>query len=333
LSYPDTPSLSVVVLTFNSADTIAECLGSLANQEYRDFEVLVVDDDSVDQTLQVVSNFTSDLQIRVVRNGSHNIPRGRNIGLLRSKADIVAFLDSDDTAMQSWARVIVDTFTEHRDTACISGDLLPAYRTVAAHAIALNDHAVRRCFGGHAQLSGGNCAINRAAFPDALFDEDFRLAEDLELISRFGNRWLHVPEMNIRHFSRDTLRQYALQTYRYGLLKQYFSFTSGAYQWTDFVPIVILLASIAASLTLWTWWPVLLLPMLSALESCFVIVYERCPPRAAAWIFPAWLVKNFFWTLGMSVGLAALAFNAETRRLLKSKRPARFHLARERARS
>jgi glycosyltransferase involved in cell wall biosynthesis len=207
------PSLSVVVLTFNSADTIAECLASLACQEYSEFDIVVVDDDSTDQTLQVVSNFTADLQMQVVRNGSHNIPRGRNIGLRHSKADIVAFLDSDDTATPGWTRVIVDTFATHRDIACISGDLLPAYRTTAAQAIALNDDAVRRCFGGHAQLSGGNCAINKAGYPGALFDEDFRCAEDLELISRFETRWLHMPEMQIRHFSRDTLGQYAVQTY------------------------------------------------------------------------------------------------------------------------
>ena len=63
----------------------------------------------------------------------------------------------------------------------------PAYRTRIAQAIAVNDDAVRRLFGGGImQFSAGNCAINRDIVPDAFFNENFRFAEDLELASRIG---------------------------------------------------------------------------------------------------------------------------------------------------
>lgn len=91
----------------------------------------------------------------------------------------------------------------------------------------------------------GNCAINRALVGDAVFDEDFRFAEDLELVSRIEEKyqWIYVPDMKIRHYSRDTFRQYAMQMYRYGFMKQYFSFTSGCYRWLDFVPLALLVIS------------------------------------------------------------------------------------------
>ena len=77
------PGLTVVILTYNSAATLGACLDSLVGQADRDFGVVVVDDDSTDETLAIVASYSSRLRITVTRNGSHLIPRGRNIGLSR----------------------------------------------------------------------------------------------------------------------------------------------------------------------------------------------------------------------------------------------------------
>jgi succinoglycan biosynthesis protein ExoA len=325
MSMTGTPGVTVVILTYNSAATVGACLESLVQQTYKDFEVIVVDDDSVDDTIKVVSGYSAKLRLSVTRNGSRVIPRGRNIGLAESGRDYVAFLDSDDAAEPSWTRTIVDAFADHPGTACLFGSLLPAYRTSAAHAIALNDDAIRRLFGGHASISAGNSAINRAVLPDAHFDEDFRFAEDLELISRLGDqpRWQYLDEMKVRHFSRDTLSQYAKQMYRYGNMKQYFAYTTKSYRWIDFVPLVLILGGAVASLATWTWWPVLLILPFSLLESLFVVVYQRCSPWVAVLTFPAWLIKNVAWSCGTVRGLMTLGFDGKTRQMLRSKRNGR----------
>lgn len=56
-------SLSVVILTYNSCKTIGKCLRSLENQENKDFEILIVDDDSTDDTLKIVKSFFSKSKI------------------------------------------------------------------------------------------------------------------------------------------------------------------------------------------------------------------------------------------------------------------------------
>ena len=318
--------LTVVILTYNSAETIGTCLESLTQQEHQDFEVIIVDDDSTDGTLSVVSRYSPSLRLTVRRNGSHNIPRGRNIGLAGSQTDLVAFMDSDDSALHDWTRIIVETFRENPETAFITGGLVPAYRTKIAHAIGLNDDAIRRLFGGGMMLFfAGNCGINRNVAPEVRFDEYFRFGEDLELASRIRGhyRWSYVPGMKIRHYSRDSFLQYAKQMYRYGFMKQYVSFISQSYRWLDFVPLALLLGGGFASLATRSWWFLLLTLPFSLLEALFVILYQRCPARTAALTFPAWVIKNLSWSYGIGHGLMTLAVDGDTRRLLRSKRAGR----------
>jgi glycosyltransferase involved in cell wall biosynthesis len=321
------PGLTVVILTYNSAATIGNCLESLVQQECQEFNVIVVDDDSTDGTLPVVSRYSSSLRLSVIKNGTHNIPRGRNIGLACSRTDLVAFVDSDDSAAPDWTRVIVDTFSENPGIAIISGGIVPAYRTRTAHAIALNDGAIRQLFGGDMMLfHAGNCAINRNVLPDTRFDEYFRFGEDLELVSRIRGHysWSHVPDMKIHHYSRETLSQYAKQMYRYGFMKQYVSFVSRSYRWMDFVPLALLVGGGLTSVATRSWWFLLATLPFSFLEALFVIFYQRCPARTAALTFPAWVVKNVSWSYGMGHGLVTLAVDRDTRRLLRSKRAGRI---------
>jgi glycosyltransferase involved in cell wall biosynthesis len=320
------PGLTVVVLTYNSAATIGACLDALVRQEYKDFDVVVVDDDSSDETLTITSDYTASLRLSVTKNGSHNIPRGRNIGIDYSQTELVAFVDSDDLAADDWTRVIVETFREHPDTALIAGDLVPAYRTSVAHAIALNDDAVRQLFGSGLILFGvGNSAINRKVLPDARFNEDFRFAEDLEFVARVNEHyaWRYVREMKIHHYSRETFAQYAKQMYQYGYMKMHFSYAARSYRWLDFVPIALLVVGGVAGLALRSWWPLLGNLPFALAEALFVVCYQRCTARIAALTFPAWVVKNLCWSYGLMHGLVTLALDGDVRRLLRSKRAVR----------
>lgn len=184
------PTLSVVVLTFNSAGTIESCLDSLVEQEFADFETVIVDDNSTDDTVDLVKQYESRLHLGMVKNGARNIPRGRNIGLRQSSGDIVAFVDSDDMATRTWTRIIIETFWTKPEVALITGPFISAYRTKTAQAIGLNDAMVQRLAGRIVQFCAANCAINRTLLPGDIFDEDSLAAEDLELVSRIQRQYL-----------------------------------------------------------------------------------------------------------------------------------------------
>ena len=173
-------------------------------------------------------------------------------------------------------------------------------------------------------FTAGNCAISLRVAGELRFDEDFRFGEDLALISRCQGRyaWAHEPAMVVSHYSRPNFRQYAAQMHRYGFMKQRVCFMNGSYRWLDFVPLAVLAGGVAAALAASCWPLALLIVPFSLLEAGFVVCYQRCPAGAALLSGPAWVVKNLSWSSGLVLGLVTLAFDADTRRLLRAKRAA-----------
>ena len=90
------PKVSVIIPTYNRAHLLERSMRSVLAQTFKDFELIVVDDGSSDNTSEVVKKF-SDARIRYVK---HKINRGgaaaRNTGINLAKGDFIAFQDSDD---------------------------------------------------------------------------------------------------------------------------------------------------------------------------------------------------------------------------------------------
>lgn len=95
-----TPDLkfSIVVPTYNRAAHIGDALRSLLAQTYANFEVLVIDDGSTDDTELVVQKFT-DPRIRYIHQANRERGAARNNGMNNATGDIIGFLDSDDTVL------------------------------------------------------------------------------------------------------------------------------------------------------------------------------------------------------------------------------------------
>ncbi|NVM20749.1 MAG: glycosyltransferase [Desulfobacterales bacterium] len=87
------PTVSVIIPTHNRARLLKEALGSVLAQDFRDFELIVVDDGSTDDTSQLLGSYP---QILVVRQDHHGVSAARNSGIALASGRFVAFLDSDD---------------------------------------------------------------------------------------------------------------------------------------------------------------------------------------------------------------------------------------------
>jgi glycosyltransferase involved in cell wall biosynthesis len=88
------PKVSVVIPAFNTAPYLAETLGSVLEQTYRDFEICVVDDGSTDNTLEVARSFGPPVTVRTQAN--QGPATARNLAIRQTAGEYIAFLDSDD---------------------------------------------------------------------------------------------------------------------------------------------------------------------------------------------------------------------------------------------
>jgi glycosyltransferase involved in cell wall biosynthesis len=91
------PLFTIIIPTFNRSKELIRCLNSLCEQTYKNFEVIISDDGSTDDTKEVVSNFKNKLKIIYIYNENWGGPaKPRNNGISFSNAPWLCFLDSDD---------------------------------------------------------------------------------------------------------------------------------------------------------------------------------------------------------------------------------------------
>lgn len=88
------PKVSVIIPTYNRAALIARALDSVLAQTYKDFDIVVIDDGSVDNTHEVIKPYLARIKYVQQKNGGISVARNR--GIQESTGQYIAFLDSDD---------------------------------------------------------------------------------------------------------------------------------------------------------------------------------------------------------------------------------------------
>ena len=89
--------VTVIIPAFNASQTLTECLESVRRQTWTNWEVIVVDDGSTDDTVQLVKGFAEkDLRVTLLEQSHQGVSAARNLGLARARHPWVLFLDSDD---------------------------------------------------------------------------------------------------------------------------------------------------------------------------------------------------------------------------------------------
>ena len=91
------PKISVIVPVYNTEKYLDECISSIINQTFEDFEVICIDDGSTDNSLEILNEFAkNDSRVRVFHQENQGPSSSRNVGLDLAEGDYVIFMDSDD---------------------------------------------------------------------------------------------------------------------------------------------------------------------------------------------------------------------------------------------
>ena len=103
------PTVSIIVPVYNAEATISRCIESIINQEYRDFELLLIDDGSTDSSGTICDRYAAeDSRIRLIHKENTGVSETRNMALDLACGTYLQFLDSDDWITPNATRLFVE---------------------------------------------------------------------------------------------------------------------------------------------------------------------------------------------------------------------------------
>lgn len=185
------PAVSVVIPAYNAAWCVGRAVESVLAQTFRDFEVLVVDDGSTDDTAQVLSRFGAPVKVIGKRNGG--LSSARNAGIAAARGEMVAFLDADDWWQPAKLERQVELMRSRPEIGFCSteatvvdpeGHVLNAWRTAPWQGSFLV-----HLFRAHGDVAGsGSAVVARRALLAQVggFDESLRSLEDIDMWMRLA---------------------------------------------------------------------------------------------------------------------------------------------------
>jgi GT2 family glycosyltransferase len=233
-------TVSVVIVCLNEERNIAEVLESLARQRpsRNQLEVILVDNGSTDRTIPAAQRFATVFPyFQILVNPIRGIARSRNIGWRAAHGDFVAFTDADCVVPEDWIERLLEPWEGARHAsvelaAVGGGNRPPASGTVWMQALGI---ALNSFWGSHGSAQGMrftkerfvphiptlNIMYDRNVLEElGGFDEAFvRVCEDPELnfrITSAGKKILFVPDAEVIHKARKSLKAWLKNVYLYG---------------------------------------------------------------------------------------------------------------------
>ncbi len=113
--------ISVIIPAYNEEKYILVCLKSLAQQTFRNFEVIIVDNGSTDKTLSLVKNFRQIRKLKIIQEKSKCIGKIRQVGFEKAQGEILVSTDADAKFPKNWLANINDYLKNHPETVAVGG--------------------------------------------------------------------------------------------------------------------------------------------------------------------------------------------------------------------
>ncbi|HUB65930.1 MAG TPA: glycosyltransferase [Candidatus Methylacidiphilales bacterium] len=215
------PMVTVVVCSYNGARTLRDCLNSLQDLHYPNYEVVFVDDGSKDQTQKIITEYPRVRNIVQVNKG---LSVARNVGIAAALGDVIAFTDSDCMADRDWLYFLVHSLLSG-DFAAVGGPNIspPATNwiqaTVGAAPGSPSHVLLTDTIAEH--VPGCNMAYHKWALEGiGGFDPEYRKAgDDVDVCWRLMQHGYQIgfsPAAVVWHYRRFEVRTYFSQQLGYG---------------------------------------------------------------------------------------------------------------------
>ncbi|MCH7994234.1 MAG: glycosyltransferase family 2 protein [Planctomycetes bacterium] len=227
---------SVIVCVYNRGEQVQACLDSLLAMERHDFEFVLVNDGSTDDTAQRLEDFRTehpDRAVTVVHNRRNLGTAGaRNVGLVAAAGDLVFFTDSDCTVSPGWLGELLHCFDDPTIAAAAGPILTPPPTNLAERAYAESSRT-RATKWHQRDVAGGSMGFRREIALALRFDEALtHYCDEDELAWRLreeDHRFAFAPRATVVHHHPLTLRSYLRMGFRQGMGSARFWYKRGRY--------------------------------------------------------------------------------------------------------
>jgi glycosyltransferase involved in cell wall biosynthesis len=217
---------SVIIPTYNRMKYLKCALENLFQQDFPDYEIIVVDDGSSDGTSGYLEQLKKTKNLSVIHQTNRGPAAARNAGIHAAKGEIIALTDDDCVVPRDWIRKLIKVF-EKQDIGFAGGIAINKingnfYSTMSQE---ITNHVVRFCGSGGKStsfLTSNNIAYRSVVLQKAnCFDTCFRRpgGEERTLNHRILNlniRGVLVPDLVIEHYHKMSLRGFFRQQRNYG---------------------------------------------------------------------------------------------------------------------
>jgi glycosyltransferase involved in cell wall biosynthesis len=182
------PLISVVIPAYNEEKYLPSCLGAIKKQTFKDFELIVVDNNSKDKTAKVARKYGA----RVVKETKQGMIPARERGFKEAEAEIIARTDADTVVAPDWLEVIYETFQKKTEVVAMTGPWLSPNRKLPDKITQSYSYFISvrlgKMMSGHVYLLGPNYALRKSVWKKVkVIKDDRKVHEDIDLSCHLAN--------------------------------------------------------------------------------------------------------------------------------------------------
>ncbi len=186
--------VSVIIPVYNGEKYIAECIKSIYEQTYKKFEIIIIDDGSTDNSIEVIENIKNE-EVRIISQKNGDVSKARNEGIKNASGDLIAFLDQDDKWLPEKLQKCVKIFNELEKVDLVFHDIIKLFssgkthRAKDKHNIALslnNENIFQKLVVKNVLMPSAVMVRKESILKAGLFDTSFKTCGDYEMWLRMA---------------------------------------------------------------------------------------------------------------------------------------------------
>lgn len=211
--------LSIIIPVYNVESYISKCLDTIVNQIYNNLEIIIINDGSSDNSLEIINEFArKDSRIKVFSQKNKGVSAARNLGLENTTGELIGFVDPDDWIDTKMYKILIDLMNEHQADVsschlrgCFSRDYVESASENNKIEVFNHIETLEKFLSQAYSFNGLNAVVvnrvyRRDIFNDLRFNEDLIKGEDTEIIHKIffkSQKLVFIDERLYFYFRRN----------------------------------------------------------------------------------------------------------------------------------